>query len=88
MTETFFQIQIEEAEYTHGMVYGQYKTLEECKAEDLELIETCKQEGDECNTDYIAIEPIVCEVDEDGEIEEVIDINDPLEEYVINEPPS
>lgn len=86
-TQTCYQIQLEECEYTHGMVYGQYITLEECLTEYNKLIELCISEGDKNTTDYVCIEEIESVVD-DGYVDEVIDIGDIIKEHVFNEPPA
>ena len=52
------------------------------------IVSDCLEEGiDNTSTDYISLEKVTVDLDEDGEIEEILDILEVVAEFTIHEPP-
>ena len=74
-------------DYSHGEVIVSTTNLEEATKVYDEAIAECVQDGEENITDYICIEQVDATLDEDGVVDEVLEIGDVINEHVFNEPP-
>ena len=84
-TKTYYQLQHEYLNFSHGESLIQSPNFQEVKDEfDSAVLQTLNEV--DSYTDYLAIESILVELDENGEIEEVIDYLDVIEERVFNQP--
>ena len=87
MTNYAYQLSTEEANYTHGYIDGCYPTLEEGMIAYKKLLKECIDEGEETTTDYIYLEKVEVELDENGEVVDVLDELEIVAEHTINPEP-
>ena len=82
-----YQVSHEYGEYSHGEVIVCSTNLEESTKFYNQAIAQCIEDGEDNHTDYICIEQVEVTLDEDGDVDEVIEIGDLIVEHVFNEPP-
>ena len=77
----------EEANYTHEHIDGYYMTLDEGMVAFRDMVKDCLDSVEKgCGTtDYISLEKIEAQLDENGEVEDVLDNFEIVAEHVINE---
>jgi len=84
-TQTCYQLTHDYGNGTHSEVLLQSPIFQDVKDYFDECV-TITQIRDNWETDNLAIESILVELDENGEIEDVIDYLDVIEERVFNQP--
>lgn len=83
--QTAYQLTHDYGGYSHSESLLQSTNYQEVKDYFDEAVSATLNK-DEWQTDNLAIESILVELDEDGEIEEVIDYLEVIEEHIFNEP--
>ena len=82
--QTYYQLTHDYGKYSHSESLIQSPNFQEVKDEfDAAVLQTLNEV--DSYTDYLAIESILVELDEDGEIEEVLDFLEVIEEHIFNE---
>jgi hypothetical protein len=82
-TQTYYQLTHEYGDYSHSeaiMLDSSYDLVKEALNE---LVQDTIDEGDSY-TDALSIESVLVELDEDGEVEDVLDYLAVIEEVVFN----
>ena len=82
-----YQVSTEYGEYTHGEIIAQCSTLEEATKWYSETIEECISDGVDNFVDYVCIEEIEADIDENGEVIDSNEVLDLIREHIFNEPP-
>ena len=83
-TTTCYQLTHDYGNYSHSEVLAQSPNFEEVKDYFDEAV-AATQARDLWETDNISIESILVELNEDGEIEDVIDYLEVIEEHIFND---
>ena len=83
--QTAYQLTHDYGEYSHSESLIQSTSYQEVKdAFDAAVLQTLSEE--DSYTDNLAIESILVTLDEDGEIDDVVDYLEVIEEHIFNEP--
>jgi hypothetical protein len=82
-----YQVSSEYGEYTHGEIIAQCSTLEEANKWYLETVKDCISDGVDNFTDYVCIEEIDAEIDDNGEVIDSHEVFDVIVEHIFNEQP-
>ena len=84
-TQTAYQLTHDYGNYSHSDLLIQSTSYQVVKDDfDSAVLQTLGEE--DSTTDCLAIESITVTLDEDGEIDDVIDILEVIEEHIFNEP--